>query len=99
MVVVEAKGRAGKIVAETKGSPTQEMARWQAESDARSLTEAKAITLDADRFKAAEKAAKRLAKEEAERAKSQKDSSKAMNDLSKGSLNYSGMNKRNKKLN
>ncbi len=78
-------------------SPTQEMARWEAENDARTLTEAKAITLDADRFKSAEKAAKKLAAKEAERAESQKDSSKAMKDLAKGSLTYGGMNKRKKK--
>jgi len=77
-------------------SPTAEMARWQAEGDAQTLSRAKAITLDADRFKAAEKVAGRLAKEEADRAKEQAASSKAMKDLSKGSLNYSGMNKRNK---
>ena len=83
-------------MAHTGESPTQEMARWEAESDAGTLAEAKAITLDADRFKAAEKAAKKLAKDAAEKAKSQKDSSKAMKDLSKGSLTYSGMNKRKK---
>ncbi len=78
-------------------SPTQEMARWEAESDAHTLATAKAITEDADRFKAAEKVAKKLAKEEADRAKLQQDSSKAMKDLSKGSLTYSSMNKRKKK--
>jgi len=78
-------------------TPTQEMAKFQAEGDARTLSEAKAITQDADRLKAAEKVAKRLAKEEQERAESQKNSSKAMEDLSKGSLRYPGMNKRNKK--
>ncbi len=78
-------------------SATQEMAKFEAESDARTLSQAKAITQDADRFGAAEKAAKKLADEEAERAKLQKDSSEAMEDLSKGSLTYSGMNKRKKK--
>ena len=77
-------------------TPTQSMARFEAEGDAETLTRAKAITQDADRFKAAEKAAKRLAKEADDRAKLQVDSSKAMTDLSKGSLTYTGMNKRKK---
>ena len=76
-------------------SPEQEMAEWEAESEARTLTTAKAITQDADRFAAAEKAAKKLAKEEEKQAKLLKNSSKAMKDLSKGSLSYSGMDKRN----
>ena len=80
-----------------KLTPEQEMARWEAEGDAHTLATAKAITLDTERFKAAEKAAKRLAKEEAEGAELQKNSSKAMKDLSKGSLTYSGMTKRKKK--
>lgn len=77
-------------------TPAQEMAKFEAESDARTLAEAKAITLDADRLSAAQKMAKRLAKEAEEQAKSQKNSSKAMKDLSQGSLRYSGMNKRKK---
>ena len=78
-------------------SPTVEMARWEAESDAETLTRAKAITQDKDRFTAAEKAAKRLAKEAEDKAKLQVDSSKAMKDLSKGRLSYSSMNKRTDK--
>ncbi len=75
-------------------TPEQEMARFEAENDAETLTRAKAITQDADRFSAAEKAAKRLSKEAEDRAKLQVDSSKAMKDLSKGSLSYTKMNKR-----
>lgn len=64
-------------------TPAQEMAKYEAEGDARTLADAKAITLDADRLGAAQKAAKRLAKEAEERAESQKNSSKAMKDRRK----------------
>jgi len=70
------------------------MAKFEAEDDAHTLARSKAITQDADRLAAAQKAAKSLAKEEEERAKLQKDSSKAMQDLSKGSLSYPGLRKR-----
>jgi len=45
-----------------------ENARWEAESDARTITESVAIQADAKRLAAAQKAAKRLEKEEKEKA-------------------------------
>jgi hypothetical protein len=75
-------------------SEVMEMANWKAESDAHTLTEAKAITQDDERFSAAESAAKRLAEEEAERAENQKDKSRAMEDLAEGSLSYGPMQQR-----
>ena len=47
---------------------TAEDKKWEAESDARTLSEAKIITDDEKRLDAAKVAAERLAKEERERA-------------------------------
>jgi len=58
-------------------------AKWEAESDAKALVEAAAIRADSKRLGAAEKAAKRMGKEEAIK-------NRAMQDLGNGKwpLNY-----------
>jgi len=52
--------------------------KWKAEQDARTLADAHAIMKDADRHKKAQDAAKRLAEDEAARAKEAQDRSDAM---------------------
>lgn len=61
----------------------EEEAKWAAENDARTLSEAEAIKADGPRFKKARTAAKRLAKEEKARAKAMADVANAKLDYSK----------------
>ncbi len=67
-------------------TPTESMARFEAEDDARTLARAAAIGSDADRMKAAQKAAKTLFKEDKDRAEMAEKSSKALEKLAKGNL-------------
>lgn len=58
---------------ESPESDEEREAKWKAESDARTITEAAVVTADPERLKRAQEAAKRMAEEESARNKAMAD--------------------------